>query len=76
MADNEGVVTLNAVYQTPREVTLILDLHKGDLHQLIEQEGEKYDAKQIMLDLIRIVKDCHDKGILHLGICSDFKVDT
>jgi len=68
MAGNTGVVTLNAVYQTPREVTLILDLHKGDLHQLIEQEEEKYDAKQIMHDLVRIVKDCHAKGILHLDL--------
>ena len=73
MAGNTGVVTLNAVYQTPREVTLILDLHKGDLHQLIEQEEEKYDAKQIMHDLVRIVKDCHAKGILHLGTRSDFR---
>ena len=55
------------VYETNRETTLILDLHQRDLHQLIDFD-EKIDAKKITNNLVRIVKDIHEKGIIHLGM--------
>lgn len=67
LADHDGIVTIRGVYETNRETTLILDLHQRDLHQLIDFD-EKIDAKKIVNSLIRIVKDIHEKGIIHLDL--------
>ena len=66
LAEVDGVVNLKAVYETHRETTLILDLHQRDMHHLIDFD-EKYDARKLMADLVKIVKEVHLKGIIHLG---------
>jgi len=67
LAEVDGVVNLKAVYETHRETTLILDLHQRDMHHLIDFD-EKYDARKLMADLVKIVKEVHLKGIIHLDL--------
>merc|ERR1711931_400946 len=66
----ETVVNLNYVYRTRTEYTLILDLHKQDLHHIIEKNEilKESDAQTIFKPILQTVNQMHKLGVIHLDL--------
>jgi len=66
----ETVVNLNYVYRTRTEYTLILDLHKQDLHHIIERNEvlKESDVQKMFKTLIQTVNQMHQLGVIHLDL--------
>jgi len=66
----ETVVNLNYVYRTRTEYTLILDLHKQDLHHIIERNEvlKESDVQKMFKTILETVNQMHQLGVIHLDL--------
>jgi len=66
----ETVVNLNYVYRTRTEYTLILDLHKQDLHHIIEKNEilNEIDVQRMFKTILQTVNEMHQLGVIHLDL--------
>jgi len=66
----ETVVNLNYVYRTRTEYTLILDLHKQDLHHIIEKNEilKESDVQTMFKTILQTVNQMHKLGVIHLDL--------
>ncbi|XP_074599310.1 serine/threonine-protein kinase 17A-like [Brevipalpus obovatus] len=69
--NNEGIVKLHEVFETPTEFILILEMVKGgELQRVLDEEEcvQEKDVIRLMRQILRAVEFLHSNNIAHLDI--------